>query len=215
MLPTYSRYRLLHSSFRNVVPSGELFMRVVSSFIKPSCCQHVLRCQFGFALPSAELSGFSPLLNHVVKVIFLRSEKQVIRSYARRIIATVKDAESRWNHRVVNHPRKLMGANVVKTTVAANVAASYPNPTRFSFSNLGPKARLLIAGLAHSLAGDFARAIPKITKRFGFSADDARSFVYDRISQGMNLRLGLCIDQARGGVIAPSRAVCILTFNSL
>lgn len=61
-----------------------------------------LRCQFGRTISS--------LKSHVDSVVRISSFEQMIRIYARRIIATVKNSNTFWNRTIVNFPGNPMGS---------------------------------------------------------------------------------------------------------
>ncbi len=73
------------------------------------------------------------LIRHVLKIVSLCSEKQMIRTHADRIVAVMTDAHSFWNRSVGKFPRQPMGEHLTAasvrcepSTVWAHAAVTFP-----------------------------------------------------------------------------------------
>lgn len=84
-------------------------------------------------------------LTHVFEVIGLRSQKEVVGTRARGVVASMQDEHAVWNRPVVNLPRK--ATSDVADTIFSDVSipqygASTPSPTSISLNNFSPKGLL-------------------------------------------------------------------------
>lgn len=85
--------------------------------------------------------------NTIQTIIFRCSHKQMARSYARGVVASVANQKPFWNGAVLHSPRKSMGFNGgphlafidSDLTIAAPISTCGPFPTAFTFSNIFPK----------------------------------------------------------------------------
>ena len=93
----------------------------------------------------------STLFNHVPHVVSLSTKEQMIRSYAGRVVATVKDALSCGNRPPVMHfPRHDVGGVRLSydfnAPVSVFASTADPQPTRIRFLDLRPKALMDFRG---------------------------------------------------------------------
>jgi hypothetical protein len=98
----------------------------------------------GSVHPRVAPASIPSLGNHVNDVLNLSADKQVVRSYARRVVALVENAESAWNWAVVQRPRepRCTCASPVhaEDTVAVFIARATPIPTSFGLDHVIPES---------------------------------------------------------------------------
>lgn len=131
----------------------------------------------------------SALFYHVIVVVFVRSKKQVIGSYAGRVVAMMKNFQAIGNWAMRYHPRHSVRAfgPVLNTpnTVAPIIREARPYPAGVSLLNAKPET--LRNGRVPMLKLTFTRAV--------FYARSLQAFITGRavacyfiVSQGVNLR---------------------------
>jgi hypothetical protein len=140
-------------------------------------------CQAALRMTVAELANLSNfvirkfsessppavLCNRVILIVAFGTEKQMIRTNARWIIATMENLHSIWNLAVAKKPRNAMrghhSARIVHPEMPVTVGEfrGNPKPARFRFLNFCPEAnfetfshaRQLIANAAVRVCGNF------------------------------------------------------------
>lgn len=143
MRPSLSRTNVPYA------PHGESVQVSDSLVSKPVCPQgadssDLFVCNWlgGWSYPSPSL------LRHVNRVVFMCPEKQVIGSYARRVIAFVTDEHSFWDRPVVNLPRDARDGFYPSLPVCYDTHRSVsgfarrfcPEPTSAGFLNARPES---------------------------------------------------------------------------
>ena len=101
----------------------------------------------------------APLCNHVVHIVGVRAKEQMARSYAKRIVATMKDADAFWRCRPCrNVPRDAVCKNILtekhtvpEIAIAFGIYRTGPFPAPVSFFDLCPEKtfRLLSGETLH------------------------------------------------------------------
>lgn len=146
---------------------------------------------------------------YTVRRIFLvGSKKQMVRSYAGRIIAPMKHAKVIRNWTIVQEPRKTMSAaQFVKAAVAVPVNSCRPDPTAVTLFNVKPKSRISRNGAAFS--GTEATGMITAPRAKRISASFAKTCYFES-SQGANLRNRFVNWLGSFSVVSAVRAVTIL-----
>lgn len=90
--------------------------------------------------------SLTTLLNHVGRIVFGSSKKQMIRIHARWIVAMVKNKHSFWYGASVKYPTCSMGGYLARFFARRNIAipvpifSASPSPAFWSFLNLAKKS---------------------------------------------------------------------------
>jgi hypothetical protein len=164
VIPTFAIDDSLYRGFRNVEHYGQLFVRVLSAWtsyrvlfcsVKIANFLHLLFCQFRIAVSRAVMR-FGALetvfVDAVCCVFCWRSQEQMIRAYATRIIALVANFHPLRNFSKVKLPRIAVSIySCARFAVAQNetpsvpsfsYAGAFPIPTAQTFFNFEPKTLL-------------------------------------------------------------------------
>lgn len=85
------------------------------------------------------------LIYHVGEIILSSAEKKMIRAYAGRIVASVKDVQSFWDLSIVNEPRSAMGERPftrfeTKFSIPPVVYGRRPRPASFALCDFLEKS---------------------------------------------------------------------------
>lgn len=100
-------------------------------------CPHVLKPFL--------IAATAPFVFSVRSIVYLRSEKKMIRVHARRVIALMKYAQAIWNSPVPQLPRNTVsenlrsGASGTDQAMSKGCGVGYPQPARTGFSDLRPE----------------------------------------------------------------------------
>mgnify|MGYP001618542782 CR=1 FL=1 len=103
--------------------------------MKPADCPNITSGK----PPSTDVSTFR---HRIQSIIFFRSDKQMVRPNAWRIVTAMKNAHVFRNRAIVNLPRNAMCRSHRRTSNHPIFiwSSASPNPTSSSFFNLGPKS---------------------------------------------------------------------------
>ncbi len=150
--------RIPHSSLMQV-PDAVYLIR----------CQHMLPA----VLPACWVRYFRSVVTvfreTILHIILGGSQEEMVRTNARRGVATMADEHAGRDLAVVKYPRKAVGKHVSiasqsQTGIPAKPDTTLPEPTSFSFCDLRPKS-LFIGMLAVALAG--AMRLRRVADVFG------------------------------------------------
>lgn len=118
-----SNLREVNSEF-----SGQPPIAIDSRFVKFSDSAHLLPREFSVSVLFATAGYLPSLFVPVQIIVHLRSQEQMFRIGAGRIIARVQHALPHWNWAAVEHPRNTMGMAVINDAIARVVAPGKPLP---------------------------------------------------------------------------------------
>ena len=119
----------------------------------------------------AAVRSMTPFSYHVLSVVAQSAEKEMVGSYARRVIAFVKDSFLIRDRSIVQFPRKAMRSyddfrGDTKGTITPMTTTAGPNPAAIGFLNVFPEADLgrLGIGVIASLATNISTAALDLTR---------------------------------------------------
>jgi len=143
VLPVASNESISHCVSIYAVPPADHCKGIAISSLGMHL-QHEFFCEDRAPLLAPKMTpSFS---DHISHVVFVSSEKQVIRTNARRVVTSVKHMRLGWNLAVMQNPRKPVREFPTPLVtcapdmpVAVAPATSSPKPTLFSPLDLGPK----------------------------------------------------------------------------
>ncbi len=150
MFPKISMYNLEDCSLTNSVFMSKVFLFYKSWNIRFSYLFNLFFRQFcQWVIFSFHYSfRVSSFFAHILHIIFLRSQEQMVRSYARRIIALMKNPHPLWYKTIMYFPGKTMGCYswFIRIsgyrTITLRIGSHQPNPASICFFNLCPKSLL-------------------------------------------------------------------------
>jgi len=115
--------------------------------------------------------SMTTFLYHVLSVVAQSAEKEMVGSYARRIIAFVKDSFLIGDRSIVQFPRKAMRSDDdfrgdAKGTITPMTTTAGPNPAAIGFLDVFPEANLGRLGVSviASLAANISTAALDLTR---------------------------------------------------
>lgn len=110
--------------------SGQPPIAIDSRFVKFSDSAHLLPRELGIAVLFTTASHLPSLPVPVQIIVHLRSQEQMFRIGAWRIVARVQHALAHWNGATVEHPRNTMGMAVINDAIARAIASGEPSPAQ-------------------------------------------------------------------------------------
>lgn len=162
MLPRVAVHDVGNCHDMNTVFVGKNLVRWMVGSVSGANIKHLLRGQCGVVMVLAGNTVrvvFSALSVHVMNVIGLCSQKQMVRTHACRYVAMVANKHALGNRAVVQFPRYSMGAqrsastsSGIDNTVAEVASGSRPQPAGISFLDILPETRLKTTASIDALA---------------------------------------------------------------
>jgi hypothetical protein len=186
MFPSATSNSVAHGCVRHAVASGKLGLREPARVVQASGFAYRFWRQLRLLLPSAKLSTFPTLVNHVFKVLALSTKKEMVRVHARGIVAAVKDAHAVRYCTVHLHPEKAVSGPVVELAIARMVTGAGPIPAGVGLVYMRPEAGDLLTRATGFSAFRIARDYEELRAWFRQATTGAR-FNLRQIAQASHL----------------------------
>lgn len=144
MLPFLSTHNIANSAWIDIEYFGQLALIIFSLSMPITYLSYLLLRQFSRAAAFSDRGITAALLDHIIYVVLLRSQKQMGRIYTARIIAMVQDKQTIWNRPIMQFPRKTMGRNRTtsnrKAPIASRICSCCPIPASQTLLDMRPKS---------------------------------------------------------------------------
>jgi hypothetical protein len=142
IFPVYATHQQADSDLGYSELFGKINLPPVPAFIKALNLDCLSFCKF--ASPITFTKNLSVFLNAILVVFQGITKKQMVRSYARRVIAPMTNIFTVRNRPIVDEPRESMAHPVGTVRVYPTVGMNWtsPNPAFVGFSDLLPESYL-------------------------------------------------------------------------
>lgn len=148
-LPKFFKNNLANERLTDIKFVSQLPLTIIAIFVLPIYFLNLSIGKFGrwVTLSRGRAASCPALFVHIINIVKLCSNKQMLWVYTRRIVAFVQNAKSIWNGPVVNFPRNSMRLKIATKSFVTSTRSAFGGHFSITTMRFGPKPWPTFAGL--------------------------------------------------------------------